>query len=656
MKHCLLRLLFICSTLGLSGCAPSAISDEAQLVLFVGEILVDEISKVRSSSSTTKNSSGCPVNISACSNADICQRGSRSDKGKRIWDERSAWLEYAVEAKKRGLSCGVMELSSPKSSVCTPNNIKGCSNTTVCQLAVVNYNEEKIWRHTNNSTLGQYVVEAKKRGLSCGVMELSSPKSSVCTPNNIKGCSNTTVCQLAVVNYNEEKIWRHTNNSTLGQYVVEAKKRGLSCGVVSSTSITKAPPPAKSTPKKAAICSSENINICSNDLLCSRGSRSVQGKRIWDERSYWLKYAVEAKKRGLSCGVTPSSSTTKLDRSNEYVCNRAAPTSKSGKTEWLPSSSVFYKYVVEAKNRGLSCGVTTSSPKPTVETKAPKIAPSVPKKKAKAPINTTTPLRDPLHVTNYGKTYHTALLPKVIFFIGEIEDGDERGFRRALRNHDVDTVVLASPGGLIYNGLELANIIFDNKLTTYIPVGETCASACSFMFFAGNSKVAHGRLGVHQFYVEDDKKKVAIGKVQRSTQLTTSVIIQNLTDFGTPPSVFAKMFASSGMYFFSEEEKSAFSNSNKISQEIVTRINEVLSYDEIDDAVLNGMPQDMKSSLIQLELLRIGCMQGPVDGIKGEATESAIQLLSSKLGANLSTLRFSDQFRRLNKTNVGACY
>ena len=118
------------------------------------------------------------------------------------------------------------------------------------------------------------------------------------------------------------------------------------------------------------------------------------------------------------------------------------------------------------------------------------------------------------------------------------------------------------------------------------------------------------------------------------------------------------------MYYFSETEKSAFSDSdsNKIIPETVTRINEVLSYfikdidNELDDAVLDGMPQKTKSTLIQLELIRIGCMQGPVDGIRGEETKSAIKLLSSKMQSNLSSNKFSDLFRSLNNTKVGTCY
>jgi hypothetical protein len=289
-------------------------------------------------------------------------------------------------------------------------------------------------------------------------------------------------------------------------------------------------------------------------------------------------------------------------------------------------------------------------------------APVAPKKKPETTTESTPALIDPLHIKKYGKTLHTLLLPNTLLFIGEIEDGDERGFRTALRAHEVDTVVLLSGGGLVNEGLRIANIINDKNLATYVPVDATCASACSFMFFAGNPKVAHGRLGVHQFYVDDDEKKASIGKVQKGTQLLVADIIQNLTDFGTPASVFPKMFSTSGMYFFSETEKSAFSDRNKITPETVTRINEALSYlmkdfdNELDDAVLDGMPQKTKSTLIQLELIRIGCMEGPVDGIRGEATKSAIDLLSSKMKSKLSSNKFSDLFKRLNNTKVGACY
>jgi len=529
--------------------------------------------------------------------------------------------------------------SSQTSSVdACANGISTCTEDFICKRGFAEIAGKKIW-HKSNHAFYMYTVEAKKRGLSCGVASIEVP--SVIIPVEvcaISRCNNDTVCKRATVLTVGKKVWRDMYNSNI--YVTEAKKRGLSCGVAS----TKAPP----------VCSQGQY--CSDSFVCSQGTLTVDGKRIWNETPKWEKYVTEAKRRGLSCGVASSSSTTDLNLSNNEICQRA---SYGVKRKWLLTSSVFYKYVVEAKKRGLSCGVGSSSSTPSIETKVPKVVPSVvPKKKPQIPTKSSPSLIDPLHVTKYGKTRHTALLPKVIFFIGKIEDRDEQDFRRAVRSHDVDTVVLLSDGGLINNGLELANIIFDNNLTTYIPARETCASACSFMFFAGNPKVAHGRLGVHQFYVEDDKEKVEIGKVQKGTQGLVARIITNLTDFGTPPSVFSKMFSTSEMHFFSETEKRSFSDSNKISPETVTRINEVLLYSrvELNDVVLNGMPQEVKSRLIQLELLRIGCMQGPVDGIKGEATTAAIQLLSSKKDSNLSALKFSELFRSLNNTEQSACY
>ena len=106
-------------------------------------------------------------------------------------------------------------------------------------------------------------------------------------------CSDTLLCQLAAPDVtNGKKAW-FSSSSDYYKYVVEAKKRGLTCGVESSSSTTKIP----------SVCSLNNLNACPHDLVCKRGSRLLEGKRYWDKRSKWIKYSVEAKRRGLSCGV-----------------------------------------------------------------------------------------------------------------------------------------------------------------------------------------------------------------------------------------------------------------------------------------------------------------------------------------------------------------
>ena len=99
----------------------------------------------------------------------------------------------------------------------------------------------------------------------------------------------------------------------------------------------------------------------------------------------------------------------------------------------------------------------------------------------------------------YGSFIHFDALPNALFFFKAIEDEDSFEFRKALRNHEIDTIVLASPGGKVFEGLQMAGIIYDRKITTYIPKLSDCVSACAFMFFAGDLKVASGELGVHQF-------------------------------------------------------------------------------------------------------------------------------------------------------------
>jgi len=518
-------------------------------------------------------------------------------------------------------------------------NTKGNnSNEWICGRAVSMMSGTKGW-HKRSHSFYKYVVEAKNRGLTCGI----GTKYSVCGFRSLKEasvCRDEIVCKRATTG-NTANSW-HPSGHVFYMYTAEAKRRGLSCGVVSASPTT-------------------DLNL-SNNEICERASYGV--KRKWlTNSSVFYKYVVEAKKRGLSCGVEvsisvqkpstlPTCSPSYIKNSkiciDEFICTRAT-TLLNNKWAWYSNTHSFYKYAVEAKRRGLSCGVDSSSSKPV---------PIVPAKKLSKPLAS---LNNPLHFKHYGNIHHTPLLPNVIFFIGEIKDGNERGLRKALRNHEVDTVVLSSDGGLVGTGLELANIINDNNLSTYVPLGERCASACSFMFFAGNPKVAHGGLGVHQFYVDDDKKKMAVGKVQKGTQYLIGDIIENLEAFGTPSSVYPKMLSTSGMYFFSEEEKSDF-NSNPINPELIQKMNEVLVYisksvdNDFDDSTLNSMPTNMKNSLTQLELVRIGCMKGPVDGVKGEATMSAIKLFSSKIGSNFSSSKFSSLFRVLNGTKVGACY
>ena len=306
--------------------------------------------------SDTKTSSVCSLNnLNGCINEAVCANASIKINGARKWEERPLYFKYVVEAKKRGLSCGVGSSSSTTktTSACSSDNLNVCSNALVCRQGSRYINGKRIWDERSQHI--KYSVEAKKRGLSCGVGSSSSTTktSSVCSLNNLNGCINEAVCANASIKINGARKWEE--RPLYFKYVVEAKKRGLSCGVGSSSSTT----------KTTSACSSDNLNVCSNALVCRQGSRYINGKRIWDERSQHIKYSVEAKKRGLSCGVGSSSSTTKTSSvcslnnlngcSNNIVCQRGSRLF-NGKLIW-DERSPWIKYSIEAKKRGLSCGV-----------------------------------------------------------------------------------------------------------------------------------------------------------------------------------------------------------------------------------------------------------------------------------------------------------
>ena len=124
-----------------------------------------------------------------------------------------------------------------------------------------------------------------------------------------------------------------------------------------------------------------------------------------------------------------------------------------------------------------------------------------------------------------------------------------------MRDHDIELIVLSSPVVPSYEGLQTAGIIHDKNLKTYIPKKSlygsgNCASACSFMFFAGESRSAEGDLGVHQFYSGKASDEEKIRATQKRAQFTVSEIIGFLNEFETPPWVFERMFQQKEMYYF----------------------------------------------------------------------------------------------------------
>lgn len=238
----------------------------------------------------------------------------------------------------------------------------------------------------------------------------------------------------------------------------------------------------------------------------------------------------------------------------------------------------------------------------------------------------------------YGSFILNTDIPDTLFFIDEIKANDSFELRKALRNHDIQNIVLASPGGSVWEGLQMAGIIFDKELRTYIPRGGTCASACAYLFFAGTERLADGELGVHQAYSSNFKEKKSVGQTQYVTQFTVSEIIGFLNEFGTPAFVYERMFQDIDMYFFDplelmelNSETFGLENSQKIS---MTKF--MLAKLKEQEEKEPELTRKEMIALIQTRLKEIGCNPGPADGIWGRRTQAAAVAFAKKAGLSTS--------------------
>lgn len=202
-------------------------------------------------------------------------------------------------------------------------------------------------------------------------------------------------------------------------------------------------------------------------------------------------------------------------------------------------------------------------------------------------------IQNTLGISFYGSFLHTEKVPNALFFFSDIENDDSFELRKALRNHEINTLVLSSAGGSVFEGLQMAGIISDKGLTTYVPkegiLGEgNCASACAFMFFGGKTRLSDGKLGVHQFKSGKASEDAKIGDVQELAQFTVSEIIGFLNEFETPPFVYERMFQDEDMYYFktSELEKIHRFDAQEISKNDKANISNFISDFKIELAKL----------------------------------------------------------------------
>jgi ATP-dependent protease ClpP protease subunit len=183
----------------------------------------------------------CSENASYCGSFELCRLATFIDGNYYSWRTSSTYNQFVVEARSRNLSCRVGEFVSKPPSVAKTKktisekcytNVSLCSTIDLCEQATYQNGNQYSWKTL--FPFKKYIIEAKKRNLTCGVGE-SRTKTSTYTKSptcseNISYCGSIELCRKATTWINGDYyIWKTGPSSK--KYIIEAKKRKLTCGV-----------------------------------------------------------------------------------------------------------------------------------------------------------------------------------------------------------------------------------------------------------------------------------------------------------------------------------------------------------------------------------------------------------------------------------------
>ena len=136
-----------------------------------------------------------------------------------------------------------------------------------------------------------------------------------------------------------------------------------------------------------------------------------------------------------------------------------------------------------------------------------------------------------------------------IMVYGGIEKGDFARFKDFYNsfNDPPENITFNSPGGSVYESLELGRFIRSNEMQSLMLPGNYCFSACPYMFAAGTKRIAYenSAVGMHQHYFDESVilptfmavEDIQIGQGQTMLYLVEMEISPSLMIYSlnTPP-------------------------------------------------------------------------------------------------------------------------
>lgn len=128
----------------------------------------------------------------------------------------------------------------------------------------------------------------------------------------------------------------------------------------------------------------------------------------------------------------------------------------------------------------------------------------------------------------------------VLLVSGEIEDGDAVRFKSHLSGMTKapDLIALHSPGGLVFEALEIGREIRDKGLSSAVLAGAYCMSSCPYILAGGEKRFVsrRGIVGLHQHYYEQPKYMPVVFAVE-NIQTGQGATLEYLIEMGIDPSL-----------------------------------------------------------------------------------------------------------------------
>ena len=244
----------------------------------------------------------CASDPSECKISQLCGKATTESSGKKSWDNSAE--AYVAIAKEYGLSCDVATQTTAAKKTCSLKTPEVCSTNALCKAATFSTVASRAWKSSQ-----AYVKEAKKRGLTCGV------KANLKTPADYAARCNISVANVKVAQRRFQKLGLYTSTidgiSGKGtERAFKAAKAMLGNKASAGECFNKADIDAFLLIEQELLATNSNIasstiercsirkpGQCSTTEICSL-------KRHWPRVKSYQSFVREAKKRGLTCGVT----------------------------------------------------------------------------------------------------------------------------------------------------------------------------------------------------------------------------------------------------------------------------------------------------------------------------------------------------------------